>query len=69
MRFLDTIGGLWQLLSMAARSRFRLGGAYWRWRRETAFGTDPARLPPWSQRVRQLLAYGRWVHQMKKGIK
>ena len=25
---------------MAARSRFTMRGAFWQWRRETAFGTD-----------------------------
>ena len=66
-RWLETLGGLWELLLLAARSRFRMGGAYWRWRRETAFGTDPARRPPRRERLRAVLDYGRWVYRMKRG--
>ena len=66
-RVMDTLGGIWQLALLAARSGFRLRGRYWRWRHETAFGHDPAGRPgPW-QRVRATLEYGRWVHRMKRG--
>ena len=66
MRVVETLGGLWELLVLAIRSRFRMGGAYWRWRSETAFGADPAQRPPLPERFRQVIAYGRWVHRMKK---
>ncbi|MHC4991068.1 MAG: hypothetical protein ACYTGC_08815 [Planctomycetota bacterium] len=66
-RLIETIGGLWELLLLAGRSRFRLRGPYWSWRRETAFGSDPARCPPRRDRVRQVLDYGRWVYRMKRG--
>lgn len=61
---LDTIGGLWQLFLLAARSRFRLTGRYWAWRRETAFG----RSNPRSRRetLHAVLEYGRWIHRMKR---
>jgi hypothetical protein len=58
--------GVWELARLLAASRFRLGGAYWRWRRETAFGSDPARRPPLRERVRQIVAYGVWVHRMRR---
>jgi hypothetical protein len=64
---LDAIGGLWELFLLAARSRFRLGGRYWRWRAETAFGSTSAGRPPRRQRLHAILAYGRWVHRMKHG--
>ena len=63
-RFL--FGGLWELFLILVRARFRLSGPYWRWRSETAFGSDPAKRPPAAERFRQVLAYGRWVHRMKK---
>ena len=66
---LETIGGLWALFMLAAKSRFRMNSAYWRWRRETAFGTDPTRWPPRIQRWKATLAYGRWVHRMKREMK
>ena len=64
---LANLAGCWELMLLAIRSRCRLRGAYWRWRHETAFGTDPAHQPSrWAQ-LRQVLAYGRWVHEMKRG--
>ena len=65
-RLLDTLGGLWELMRLGARSRFRLGSAYWRWRYETAFGNDPAARPPRRQHIGALLDYGRWVYRMKR---
>ena len=62
----ETIGGLWELAWLAARTRFRLRGPYWLWRRETAFGDDPSEpLSRW-ERLRATLAYGRWVYRMKR---
>jgi hypothetical protein len=67
MRWLrETIGGAWELLRLGALTRFRLTGAYWRWRNETAFGADPARRPPRRQRLRAILDYARWVHRMRR---
>ncbi len=65
-RLRDTIGGVWELGRLAAASRFRLGNRYWRWRDETAFGTDPATRPGTLARWRALLDYGRWVYRMKR---
>lgn len=64
---MDTIGGLWELFLLAARSGFRLRGAYWRWRAETAFGSRPQELPSRRERLRAILSYGRWVYRMKRG--
>ncbi|MHC4219611.1 MAG: hypothetical protein ACYSU7_14305 [Planctomycetota bacterium] len=64
---LETLGGLWELVLLAARTGFRLRGPYWRWRGETVFGTDPATRPSRWQRVRAVIAYGRWVYRMKRG--
>jgi hypothetical protein len=68
MRLLiETIGGLWELMLLAIKTRFRFAGPYWRWRIETAFGDDPSRWPPRRQRLAATLAYARWVHRMKHG--
>lgn len=61
-----TLTAIYALFLLAIRSRFRLRGAYWRWREETAFGTDPTRHPPFRERMRMILEYGHWVHQMRK---
>ena len=66
-RFLDTVGGIWELFLLALKSRFRLRSAYWKWRNETAFGTDPARMPSRVQRWRAVLDYGKWVYRIKRG--
>ena len=67
-RLLDTLGGIWELLRIAVRSRFRLRSSYWCWRAETAFGTDPARRPPFRARACAILDYARWVHRMKQDL-
>jgi len=65
--FLDTVGGIWELAILVLRGGLRRDNAYWRWRRETAFGTDPDAMPPRRERWRAMLEYGRWVHRMKRG--
>jgi len=64
--FVGTIAGLLALLSIAASTGFRLRGAYWTWRRETAFGSDPTRWPPVRERRRMILEYARWVASMRR---
>jgi len=64
---IDTIGGVWELILLAWKSRFRMRSVYWRWRYETAFGTDPTKMPPRLQRLRAMLDYGRWVYRIKRG--
>lgn len=62
--FLDTLGGLWQLARLGVITRFRFKGPYWQWRLHTAFGRgDP---PTRRELVRSVLAYGRWMHRMRR---
>jgi hypothetical protein len=41
-------------------------GRYWHWRQETAFGTDPARMPSLAQRVAAVIRFGHWVGRMRR---
>jgi ribosomal protein L34 len=63
-RAIGTLWGVYELLRLGVLTRFRFRGPYWRWRMETAFG----RGMPASRRelVRAALAYGRWMHEMRK---
>lgn len=62
---LDTLCGLYQLGRLAALSRFRFKGPYWSWRLNTAFGAGyPSSR---TELLRALLAYGAWVHRMRRG--
>ena len=65
-KMIETLGGIWQLVLLALKTRCRLRGLYWRWRYETAFGSDPAKLPSRWQRWRATIDYGRWVYRMKR---
>lgn len=60
------MGGLWALAMLMVKTRGRVRGPYWRWRYETAFGTDPAKMPARGQRWRAVLDYGRWLHRMRR---
>jgi hypothetical protein len=64
-RLLENLGALYELARLAAISRCRFRGAYWRWRMHTAFG----RGYPESRRelIRGVLAYGRWMRRMRRG--
>lgn len=63
---LDTFGGVYELARLAALTRCRFRGAYWRWRLETAFGHGP--MPSRVALFKATLDYGRWVHRMRRGI-
>jgi len=65
-RLLETLGGLAALCRLAAACGFRFRGRYWRWRMETAFGSDPADWPPRRERLGAILDYGRWVYRMRR---
>lgn len=67
-KLIDTIGGIYELARLALISRFRMRSAYWRWRFETAFGSDTAKRPNWIARMRATIDYGRWVHRMRKRL-
>ena len=62
---MHVLSGAWNLFLLGWKTRFRLRGRYWSWRMETAFGTDPARMPPAAERRRAALAYGAWVGRMR----
>ena len=61
---LDAILGGLELIRLAAATRFRLRGRYWRWRAATAFGGGR----PASKRtvIRRTLAYGRWARSIRR---
>jgi hypothetical protein len=58
--------GLFELFRLGVITRFRLNSAYWQWRRKTAFGSDPAKWPSRREQRQAAIAYGAWVHQMKR---
>jgi hypothetical protein len=60
----DNVWALYELARLAALSRFRFRGAYWRWRLHTAFGCGYPRSRV--ELLRALLAYGRWMHRMRR---
>lgn len=63
--FADTCRALVALARLGIQTRGRVRGAYWRWRMETAFGTDPSRMPPRAERWKSVIEYGAWVHRMR----
>lgn len=65
----ETLGGLWELLRLGVKTRFRFRGPYWQWRMETAFGHDRSRWPSFRERVRAALEYGKWVRRMRRYAK
>ena len=66
-RMTQTLGGLWMLLRLAVRTRFRFRGPYWRWRLETAFGASESRRLPFLSRLGAILSYARWTWRMRRG--
>lgn len=60
----ENILAIVELIRLGWITRFRFDGPYWKWRFETAFGRgwpEPKR-----ERLRAILSYGRWVHQMRR---
>jgi hypothetical protein len=60
------VDGLWQLLRLAVITRGRVRGRYWHWRQETAFGSDPSRMPGPAQRMAAVIRFGHWVGRMRR---
>lgn len=62
---LDTLGAVYELARLAWIGRFHRRSSYATWRLETAFGCGW----PGSRRelIGALLAYGRWIHRMRRG--
>ena len=63
------IQSLLGLLSLGFATRFRVGGAYWKWRKETAFGVDESKWPSAADRRHAMLDYARWAWRMRKHVK
>ena len=53
-------------LRLGIATRFRLRGAYWRWRHETAFGKDPSRRPGRLETIRSAIDYAAWTTRMRR---
>jgi len=63
VHIMETLGGLWMLLLLGVRTRFRLHGSYWKWRQETAFGGGE---PQAAEKRRMTLDYARWAWRMRR---
>ncbi len=66
MRWLgETIGALWVLMTLLVASKGRVGGAYWRWRMQTAFpgGVHPGGL---MGALREGMGYARWAWRIRR---
>jgi hypothetical protein len=66
MRWWHLPGAAWQLLRLLHLTRWRWRGRYWSWRKETAFGSDPSRMPDARAQRDAMLEYGRWVGVMRR---
>jgi hypothetical protein len=62
-RLLENLGALYELARLGVISRFRFRGPYWQWRLHTAFGRG---YPPRRELIGAVLAYGRWIRQMRR---
>ena len=62
----NLIPGFLGLLHLGFATRFRIRGAYWRWRMETALGADRDTWPSAGERLRSILAYGAWARRLRK---
>ena len=47
-------------------TRFRLRGRYWRWRMDTALGSDRTRWPSFGERRRAFIQFGAWARRIRK---
>ena len=63
-RIAANLGALYELGRLGVITRFRFRGPYWRWRLHTAFGRG--RPASKGELVRSILAYGRWVREMRR---
>ena len=62
-RLIENCGAVYELARLGLISGFRFRGPYWRWRLHTAFGRG---YPRCGELVRGVLAYGRWIRQMRR---
>ncbi len=67
------IRSLLGLLRLGLSTRFRVNGAYWKWRKETAFGDADmkwgASAPTEAERRRAMLEYAAWAQRMRRHLK
>ena len=67
------IRSLLGLLRLGLSTRFRVNGAYWKWRKETAFGVDESKwgasTPTEAERRRAMLEYAAWAQRMRRHLK
>ena len=63
---IDRVGGIWELLLLGFRIRWKVGGAYWQWRISTVFG-ETAQRPGLLRRISHIYRYGCWVYRTKRG--
>ena len=54
------------LLRLGFATGFRLRGAYWTWREETAFGADRSKWPSAAERRHAMLEYAAWAQRMRR---
>ncbi|MCW5755911.1 MAG: hypothetical protein KIT54_01595 [Phycisphaeraceae bacterium] len=55
---------LYELARMAIVARFRLRGAYYTWRWQTAFGRGT---PPRGELLRGMIEFGAWAFRVRTG--
>ncbi|RLS64307.1 MAG: hypothetical protein DWH97_08375 [Planctomycetota bacterium] len=60
------IQSLLGLFRLGLSTRFRVGGAYWSWREETAFGSDRSTWPTARARRHAMFEYARWAWRMRR---
>lgn len=60
----ENLGGVYELARLGVVTRLRFGGPYWQWRLHTAFGRGYPDTR-W-ELMRAALAYGRWMHRMRR---
>lgn len=65
-RVIETVCGVWALVVLGFKTGFRLRGSYWKWRYETAFGSEPNTHITRRQRFIAMIEYGKWVHRMNR---
>lgn len=59
------VRAMWNLFLLGCKAGFNTSNPYWKWRKETAFGSDPARMPSAAEQRRAMIEYGEWVGHMR----
>jgi len=61
----ETLGACVVLAGLGLRRLRAPRASYWRWRHETAFGTDPSAMPTAAERRRAIWSFARWAARMR----